>query len=64
MRQRVPRVAAGTYLAVAFGDMYRSGNNKMTRVFLLDAMRNYVCLWLLCPLLFSPSKLHRVLRIL
>ena len=43
---------------------YRSGNNKMTRVFLLDAMRNYVCLWLLCPLLFSPSKLHRVLRII
>ena len=43
---------------------YRSGNNKMTRVFLLDAMRNYVCLWLLCPLLFSPSNLHRVLRII
>ena len=43
---------------------YRSGNNKMTRVFLLDAMRNYVCLWLLCPLLFSPSKLHRVLRMI
>ena len=36
----------------------------MTRVFLLDAMRNYVCLWLLCPLLFSPSKLHRVLRMI
>ena len=113
MHQRVPYVAAGTYLAIAMFDLnhfhcysilflswkyrlqnqkktnivtcgqnevepyasacpaccrcfwwYRSGNNKMTRVFLLDAMRNYVCLWLLCPLLFSPSNLHRVLRII